>query len=486
MKKHDLKSSLIILIALTIQVHAQNKAELPSMQELEKMGMEDWKNQIRREKFDMILPKIMKENGVDMWIHVMRSGLEDSFGSEDLGSSSGLIVFTDTGNGKIERSVLGRRWGATQRIMQEGVYVTPESTGVYDLIYPSVFVTEYLADPMTEYDFRFKGLREFIDARNPKVIAVNYRESLGPWETNQNVNDGISRTDYMLLLQELGDKYAQRLISSEYLMMYYQISPVPSEVELLKKMRADEMILVKQVFDGIKPGITKVSDLGKTEHLEVDITAFRRMNTGLSQRGRSAGWEDAVVKGGDLIAAPSQGKFAYVLKEGEKRPPADIKRIWQEYLDVENVLYETIRAGRTPREIVKDYTQKLVEKNIIVVGPQLHMFQPKNNFPTYSAGHDATKTLISIDLHGKGMGATANKHDIYLGPRIGSYGPEWVLDIPLSENHHFVLEYFFYMPSKASKGQDQYLLFWNHEQAIATKTGVELLFPAQKELILIK
>ena len=114
------------------------------------------------------------------------------------------------------------------------------------------------------------------------------------------------------------------------------------------------------------------------------------------------------------------------------------------------------------------------------------MIQPKNNFPFYSMGDDPEKTLISIDLHGKGMGATAEKHDIYLGPRMGSYGPDWVFDVPLSPNHHFVLEYFFYMPSPGPEGKDQYLFFWNHEQAIATENGVEYLSPPQKDLILIK
>ena len=46
---------------------------------------------------------------------------------------------------------------------------------------------------------------------------------------------------------------------------------------------------------------------------------------------------------------------------------------------------------------------------------------------------------------------------------------------------------FFYMPSRTSnKNEDQYLLFWNHEQAIATESGVEYLSPPQKELYLIK
>ena len=456
-------------------------AQFGSLQESEKFSAEEmeWNNQIRREKFDIILPRVMRKNNVDMWIHIMRDAISDPFGENDLGSASGVFVFTDKGDDRIERAVLGRRWGNSQRGWSSSDSNFLEDSGAYDIIEASVFVTEPLSEVQTEYDHRFEGLREFVEARDPKVIAVNYRENLGPWTTSQKVNDGISLTDYRLLVKELGEKYAGRIVSSEYLLMDYQVSPVPSEVKLLKKMRRDEMEMVNKAFASVIPGKTMVRG-------DLRVTTLRRMSTGLSQRGRSAGWENAVIERGDMVTAPSQGKFAYILREGEIQPPAEIKKLWAEYLKIEKIFVETIKVGRTPREIVKDYKKKFDEAGFIVQEYQLHMFQPKNDFPEYSIGLDPNKTQISIDLHGKGMGATGRKHDIYLGPRIGSYGPEWVLDVPLVDNHHFVLEYFFYMPSPGPKGKDQYLLFWNHEQAIVTENGVEYLSPPQKELILIK
>jgi hypothetical protein len=477
--------SLTLLLGLNIAATVQSLSKVPTQQELEKLSIEEWNNQIRREKFDLVLPQAMRKCNVDMWIHVMRESIPDDFGAEDLGSASGVFVFTDRGGDRIERAVLGRRWGATQR--EEGKQSKlVEECGAYDIIRDPIFVVEPVSDPMTEYDYRFKGLREFVEARDPKCIAVNYRESLGPWATTRAVNDGISLTDYRLLVQELGDKYAGRLVSSEYVMMYYQISPVPSEVQLLKKFRKNELELVKKSFTEIKPGVTKTSELGVTGDDEVDVVVFRRMSIGLSQRGRSKGWENSVVQGGDIVAAPSQGMYAYVLHEGETEPPPEIKKLWAEYLKIDKILVETVKAGLTPCEIMKEYKRKFDEAGIIVRDPQMHMFQPKNNFPVYSLGYDPEKTEVSIDLHGKGKGAQKRKHDIYLGARIGSYGPDWTHDIPLSPNHHFVLEYFFYMPSPGPEGKDQYLFWWDHEQAIATASGVEYLSPPQKELILIR
>ena len=52
-------------------------------------------NQIRREKFDLDLPPAMRENNIDMWIYVMRVAIPDPFGAEELGSTSGVFIFTD-------------------------------------------------------------------------------------------------------------------------------------------------------------------------------------------------------------------------------------------------------------------------------------------------------------------------------------------------------------------------------------------------------
>ena len=56
-------------------------------------------NQIRKEKFDLIVPNAMRKNNIDMWIHVMRDAISDLniqkdnptyendiFGAEDIGS----------------------------------------------------------------------------------------------------------------------------------------------------------------------------------------------------------------------------------------------------------------------------------------------------------------------------------------------------------------------------------------------------------------
>ena len=61
---------------------------------------------IRNEKVGLILPGAMRDNNVDMWIHVTRPGdpLTPYFGSAS--GRTNYLIFTDRGD-RIERAVFG-------------------------------------------------------------------------------------------------------------------------------------------------------------------------------------------------------------------------------------------------------------------------------------------------------------------------------------------------------------------------------------------
>jgi len=164
---------LLLLVGLFAQV--QTSAQAQEGRARSSQYVEE-NNQIRRDKFDLILPQVMRENDVDMWIHVVREAIPDSFGADELGSTSGVFVFSDRGGDRIERAILGRRWGAEQRERVASEYEDPiEKLAAYDIIATPVFIREPVTGPMTEYDYRFKGLRQFVAERDPKRIAVNFK-----------------------------------------------------------------------------------------------------------------------------------------------------------------------------------------------------------------------------------------------------------------------------------------------------------------------
>ena len=498
MRKFRFLGVVAVAILPCYQISAQEFSIYEADRKLEKLSIEDLTNHIRREKFDLILPQVMREQEIDMWIHVMREGGAYSFNDvgagfyRELGDGTGVFIFTDRGGNRIERAVLGRRtfgnfksqvigpaisMGQQPNAFDEDDYFDYDDTdpiketGAYDII-GEIVSREEKPDPATEYDHRFKGIGEFVAERDPKRIAMNYVHELGP-TVGADGNDGISHTDYLLLVEELGQKYADRIVSSEYLEINYLSRPVPSELVMLKRIRNWIAESQERTFSSIVPGVTKISDV------EGEISSMKPGNT----RG---GWdEDHVFQPGDFFIV-DQGaeaeydlrqygsrwqygnfyelvvQYGYVLRKGEKDVPPEIRKIWDDSMIIRQITADNIKVGRTGRETFEIITQKLTEAGFQV-----------NPVQEFREDIDPEKTQVSIDLHALGKGRNA--------PRIGSIGPAWEHEIPLPLYHHFMMEFFIFRGSK--KGEPNHI--WFHDGAIVTNNGVEYLSPPPTEIRLI-
>ena len=350
---------------------AQSIFTIPNEEEYAKLSIEELTKQIRRDKFDQILPVVMRNHGIDMWIHVMREGNVHSFGNyvnsgfyADLGSNSGLFIFTDRGGDRIERAAIGRRWARS-----DGSYHIPnppanavEESGAYDIISEPIRRRETPGGPLTEYDHRFEGLKEFVAERNPQRIAVNFKDKMGPIRRTPT-NDGISHTDYLLLTRELGEEFAGRLVSSEMLIFDYLSRPVLSELAMYKRIRDDFEEAYERDFASIVPGVTRPRDLS---------TGYEG---GLSIRDRfgDGGRDDNVIQRGDffIIDHGAEGdydiegvrdrwkygnfyemkiEYGYVLREGETAPPEEVQKLWADGMTIRKVIDDTIKVAKLLRK----------------------------------------------------------------------------------------------------------------------------------------
>ena len=260
-----------------------------------------------------------------------------------------------------------------------------EESGAYDIIGEAIEQREIKGEPYTVYDFRFVGIGAldigtFVDERNPKRIALNYLENLGPHVGGRSY-DGISYTDYRLLVKAIGEKYAKRLVSSEYLIADYLSRPVESELVMYKKIRQWIEESMERDFAKIVPGVTKVGDL------EGEVTLMRP--------GRSRIPDDYVFQGGDLFRIDHgaegyydlreegsgywglwqvynipwkfgnffelKAEYGYVLREGETDLPPELKRLWSDAMKIRQITADNIKIGRTGRETFEIITQKLTE-----------------------------------------------------------------------------------------------------------------------------
>ena len=119
----------------------------------------------------------MRDNEVDMWIHVIRWGDPDPL-ELDLGGEFGTFVFTDRGGERIERAVLGGFGRGIELLNAYDIFGSPSD------------------------------LRQMVEEADPQTIAINSSSWLA-------VADGISHTEYERIIEKLGPVYAERLVSAD-------------------------------------------------------------------------------------------------------------------------------------------------------------------------------------------------------------------------------------------------------------------------------
>jgi hypothetical protein len=311
-------------------------------------------NLIRQEKLDIILPQAMRDNNIDMWIIVNKYGRFDPLSRElgGVGASDkwyqgkfrAYLVFTDRGEGKIERATLR------------------DMTGV---------------------------LRKYVEERDPKRIAVNMSEYLGS-------ADGLSHTCYLALIEALGEKYAERLVSSEMLVSDFRSKRVASEIALFAKSIELTGHLMERALSNevIKPGVTTLGDVafwladqliarGHSPFLAMispqtygwPRIVYPEMPT--TKDGRQlvrppTGPLDRVIQRGDLVAwdggihiMGSYGtdieRYAYVLREGEMDVPETIKDAFEHGVKVRKLCRKLVKPGHTGLETLHLMYSKVKE-----------------------------------------------------------------------------------------------------------------------------
>ena len=358
---------LLILLSILLPqgLHAQLE-EPKASPELMKL--------IREQKFEVILPRVMRDNKIDMWIHVKR---KSDFFDFEFGEKPGVYIFTDRGGDRIERAVLG---GQVDRELYD--ILTPES-----------------------------DLKKFVAERNPKRIALNYTERASSFNI-------ISLTDRKQLLNTLGKKYTKRIVPADRLAADYLAGRGMAEVALFGRLLMISTEIIEREFNKIVPRKTALSDISGNVFVR-DYDGNEENNT------------DYVVQPGDLIGILNSanmmdfrehnGGIGYVLRKGETNLPSEVQRIWEHALITRNIFRRNIKAGLTGAEQIKILIEKLEESGYVYIDRD-----------EYDKTADPEKTQVHIDFHS--MGRIISQEE---APRISPSGWGRDLKIPLYHTFTF-------------------------------------------------
>ncbi len=403
-------------------------------------------------KFDTILPKVMRENHIDMWIIAVREGAVDQNTAMFPPAYTplyGYYVFTDRGGGRIERIVL--------RSMGEEL----EHCGAFD----KVAVRQ--------------DIRSFVAERNPKAIGIDTATELG-------TADGLSHSMYEKLVKDLGEPYASRLVSAEKLVSEYRSLQTPEEIEAYTKAGEYSRDIAEEAFSNevITPGKTtlrQVSDWMADQLLKRGLgDSFDIPNVSLQRKGvqAHADSDDTVIEPGDLINVDwgvgylnkwtDMKRTAYILRPGETAVPRGIQHAFELAVAVRETLVKTIKPGFTGGEM-------LVKVNQVVGAMPGYKTLSLENPAAGMPGPGDPSTTVLIGCHSTGD----------LGHGSGASVISWPLreTYTLRPTQALVNEFFTSTPVPEWGGQRVSMAL--EDDTILTDDGIRFVYPPISHILLV-
>ena len=317
-------------------------------------------NQLLEERLGSLLPTLMREAGVDMWLVIAREYNDDPVflslvpKPRFTARRTTMLVFFDRGDGGVERLTVSRYpLGAMYEAAWEG----------------------------GDLDAQWQRLAEVIAERDPQTIAVNTSDT---WP----VADGISHSLYSKLAASLSPELKARLQSSERLVVRWMETRTEAEVEVWQRAVAIARETIARAFSSevITPGVTTVGDVSwfirsrfEEEGLEPwfhpDVNRqWQGADFGENAPFLGDGSRDGIIRRGDVLhtdvglcylgLCTDTQEMGYVLKLGESEPTEGLVEAmrtgnrWQDALTAEFV------TGRTGNEILAAAQESLEKMGI--------------------------------------------------------------------------------------------------------------------------
>ena len=324
-------------------------------------------------KRENLLPVLMREQGVDMWI--IRNDEEPLYRSTSYREHP---VYTSLLPANHEGMTLPSRYEGSRSDNPE-----------FLLFYDTGSEIEYV-EPNDSAD-----ITRLVRERDPKKIAINMKNL---YIRRQNFGDTsqytIVTTDEMQ--QALGSKYASRTVDSWHLGILWLSIISPEQKSACRYVQGMHNDIIAEAFSNrvVIPNVTTTDDLNwwlrhkyLDLHLETDnhptVTVKRRPSKileyddppGYFQNGQTRNGANVVIRRGDVISLDSDimllgletdsHQHAYVLQDGEEDVPEDMKEALRIVNDIQDEYRKEFKVGRTAAEI-GEATRKIPRHPLIV------------------------------------------------------------------------------------------------------------------------
>jgi len=310
-------------------------------------------------RLDRVLPMVMRENGVDMWVIPMREYNEDPTFSSLVSATTfaarrrTIYVFFDRGRETgVERLALG---GTSQG-------------GMYTAYRDSTLENAELWGKE-----QWKLLVKVIKERNPKTIAVNVSHT-------HAFSDGLSAGEWEQLQEALGPDLNARIVRKERLALDYVFIRIPEMLPVFKEMMKTVHVIIGEAFSEkvITPGVTRTQDvvwwMRQRTH-DLGFGTWFQPSVSLQRKGADLSQEtNPVIERGDVLHCDygltlmrlntDTQHMGYVLRSGETSVPEGIKQTLRNSNRLQDILLANIKVGLSGNQILASTLAQMRKEGI--------------------------------------------------------------------------------------------------------------------------
>lgn len=303
-------------------------------------------NRMLQERLDTLLPQLMKEAELDMWLVIAREYAEDPvyFTLVPQPSHSArrttMLVFDRQPDGSVKRLSINRYpFGAP--------YESAWSGG--------------------DLEAQWKALGELVARRDPKRIGINVSAQ---WP----VADGLTHGLHERLREALPQGYGERLVPAEKLVVRWLGTRSASERAAYPHIVSLARAVIGEAFSGkvITPGVTSTDDVAwyirqRFESLGLPIwfmpdVNFQRMGAACADDAPFCG-EEGVIQPGDVLhtdvgicylkLCTDTQEMGYVARIGEREVPEGLRKAMGTGNRWQDLLTANFAVGRTGNEVLE-------------------------------------------------------------------------------------------------------------------------------------
>ena len=335
-------------------------------------------DQIQKDRLDNLLPQLMDDNGIDLWVLITREYNEDPVVKTLLPPTwlnarrQTILVFSKNKNA-------------------EGITSAAITRYPFGKLIPSIWDKE-------KQPSQWQALADYIVSKNPKNIGINTSKAFA-------LADGLVKTDYDALMRVLPEAYKSKVVSAEQLAIGWIETRTAKEMELYEDLVAITHQIIAEAFSSkvITPGETttddvvwwlreKVLSLGLDTWFHPTVDVQRANESDLYAFDSKSKFD--IIQPGDLVHCDfgisylslntDCQELAYVLKPEEKQAPDFLVDALAQGNRVQDIFTSNFKTGVSGNVILK---KSLEQGRAEGLRPQIY------THPLGTYGHSAGTTL---------------------------------------------------------------------------------------------